>query len=76
VDEVQLIPRSSKQKSLLLGRLFKLQLAWCYPDLLPTIIGPSMLRSSTTRRLIMMMGLFFGLSLIEMGPDSVIRIYA
>jgi hypothetical protein len=46
------------------------------PDLLPTTISSSMLRNSTTTRLIMMMGLFFGLSLIEMGPDSVIRIYA
>jgi hypothetical protein len=72
VDEVQLIPRLSKQKSLLIGRLFKLQPAWCYPDLLPTIICSLMLRSSTRMRLIMVMGLFFGLSLIEMGPDSVL----
>jgi hypothetical protein len=39
-----------------------------YPDLLPTTISSSMLRSSTTIRLIMMMG--FGILLIEMAPDS------
>jgi hypothetical protein len=43
-----------------------------YPDLLPTAISSLRLRSSTTRRLIMAMGLFFGVSLIEIKPDSVI----
>ena len=43
-----------------------------YPDLLPTAISSLMLRSSTTIRLIMAMGLFFGVWLIEIVPDSVI----
>jgi len=45
-----------------------------YPDLLPTIVGSLMLRSSTTIRLIMMMGLLFGVWLIGIRPDSVLMI--
>jgi len=41
-----------------------------YPDLLPTAISSLRLRSSTTRRLIMAMGLFFGVLLIEIRLDS------
>jgi hypothetical protein len=50
-----------------------LQLAYYYPDLLPTIISSLMLRSSTTIRL-MMMGLLFGGCFIGIRPDSVLMI--
>jgi hypothetical protein len=52
-----------------------LQLAYMFhPDLLPTIISSLMLRSSTTIRLIMMMGFAFGVWLIGIRSYSVLRI--
>jgi hypothetical protein len=64
---------SEKKKSLLVGRLFQkcLCIAMLHPDLLPTANSSLRLRSSTTIRLIMAMGLFFGVSLIEIRLDSV-----
>jgi len=45
-----------------------------YPGPLPTVISSLMLRSSPTIRLIMMMGLLFGVRLMGIRPDSLLMI--